>query len=161
MLRSVSLIDWTDRGVSDFKATVDRAEGAREAAKQLGGDYEVYWTMGQHDLVVVAEFPDDESATAFLLKLGSMGNVRSKSMRAFIAAEMRDIIGRAGRRSNAWTDAELNGGLLGLQPRFEVPKGRDWPNKVPSPSLPPPRLLRLGPPPNRWPPASPETAVRG
>ncbi|GEM_PF-124741 len=117
MSRSVSLIDWTDRGVSDFKATVDRAEGAREAAKQLGGDYEVYWTMGQHDLVVVAEFPDDESATAFLLKLGSMGNVRSKSMRAFIAAEMRDIIGRAGRRSNAWTDAELNGGLLGLQPR--------------------------------------------
>ena len=50
--------------------------------------------MFQHDLVVVAEFPDDESATAFLLKLGSMGNVRSKSMRAYNAAEMRDIIGK-------------------------------------------------------------------
>jgi uncharacterized protein with GYD domain len=96
MPRYISLIDWTDQGVRDFKATVDRAEAARDAAKQLGGDYEVYWTMGQHDLVVVAEFPDDESATAFLLKLGSMGNVRSKSMRAFNDAEMRDIIGRTG-----------------------------------------------------------------
>ena len=94
MPRYISLLDWTEGGVRDFKATVDRAEAAREAAKQLGGDYEVYWTLGQHDLVVVAEFPDDESATAFLLKLGSMGNVRSKSMRAYNAAEMRDIIGK-------------------------------------------------------------------
>jgi uncharacterized protein with GYD domain len=94
MPRYISLIDWTDQGVRDFKSTVDRAETARDAAKQLGGEYEVYWTMGYHDLVVVSEFPDDESATAFLLKLASMGNVRSKSMRAFDSTEMRDIIGR-------------------------------------------------------------------
>jgi uncharacterized protein with GYD domain len=96
MPRYISLIDWTDQGVRSFSDTVDRAEGAQDAAKQLGGALEVYWTLGEHDIVAISEFPDDESATAFLLKLGSAGNVRTKTMRAFTAKEMGGIIGRAG-----------------------------------------------------------------
>jgi uncharacterized protein with GYD domain len=96
MPRYVSLIDWTDQGVRNFRDSVDRAEAAQDAAKQLGGAFEVYWTLGEHDIVAISEFPDDESATAFLLKLGSLGNVRTKTMRAFTAKDMTGIIGRAG-----------------------------------------------------------------
>jgi uncharacterized protein with GYD domain len=92
----ISLLDWTDQGVRNFKDTVDRAEAAKDAAKQLNGSLEVYWTLGEHDIVAVSEFPDDESATAFLLKVGSLGNVRTKTMRAFTAQEMGDVISRAG-----------------------------------------------------------------
>ena len=47
MPRYISLLDWTEGGVRDFKATVDRAEAAREAAKQLGGDYELTGCLSQ------------------------------------------------------------------------------------------------------------------
>jgi uncharacterized protein with GYD domain len=96
MARYVSLIDWTEQGIRNFKDSVERAEAAQDVAKQLGGAFEVYWTVGGHDLVAISEFPDDESAAAFLLKLGSMGNVRTKTMRAFTANEMGNIINKAG-----------------------------------------------------------------
>jgi hypothetical protein len=37
----VSLLDWTDQGVGNFKDTLDRAEAAKDAAKQLNGSLEV------------------------------------------------------------------------------------------------------------------------
>jgi uncharacterized protein with GYD domain len=40
----------------------------------------------------VIEAPDDETATAAVLALGSQGNVRTKTMRAFSPDEMRAII---------------------------------------------------------------------
>ena len=44
---------------------------------------QVYWTVGAHDLVGFMEAPDAESLSALLLELGSAGNVRSTTMRAF------------------------------------------------------------------------------
>jgi uncharacterized protein with GYD domain len=46
--------------------------------------------------VTIAEFPDDATATAFLLALGSSGNVRTTTLRAFDAAEMGQIIAKLG-----------------------------------------------------------------
>ena len=51
---------------------------------------------GRFDIVVVTEFPDDETATAALLRVGSLGNVRTNTMRAFSADEMGGIIRGAG-----------------------------------------------------------------
>jgi uncharacterized protein with GYD domain len=45
---------------------------------------------------VVADFPDDETATAVLLQTGAGGNVRTKTMKAFDAEQMRAIIQRTG-----------------------------------------------------------------
>jgi len=47
-------------------------------------------------MVTVTEFPDDETATAALLQAGSLGNIRTNTMRAFAADEMGSIINRAG-----------------------------------------------------------------
>jgi uncharacterized protein with GYD domain len=63
----------------------------------LGGALkEVYWTVGPYDIVTVADFPDDEAATAFLLKLGSQGNIRTTSMRGFSRDEMARVLEKAG-----------------------------------------------------------------
>jgi uncharacterized protein with GYD domain len=44
---------------------------------------EEFWTMGTYDVVVVVEAPNDETMSAFMLKDGSLGNVKSHTMRAF------------------------------------------------------------------------------
>jgi uncharacterized protein with GYD domain len=93
----VSLINWTDKGVAGFKETVARADAAKNAAQAMGGSLkDIYWTVGPYDIVTVADFPDDASATAFLLALGSQGNIRTTSLRAFTAQEMTQIIAKVG-----------------------------------------------------------------
>jgi uncharacterized protein with GYD domain len=92
----VSLISWTEKGAAEFKSTVDRAEAGRALAGTFGGALkEIYWTLGPYDIVAVSEAPDDESATAFALTLAAQGNVRTTTMRAFDAGEMRAIIAKA------------------------------------------------------------------
>jgi uncharacterized protein with GYD domain len=93
----VSLLNWTDQGIQSFRETVDRAQAAREVAGKLGGQFkEIYWTIGLYDIVAIFEAPDDETAEAALLALGSQGNVRSTTLRAFTGDEMRAIIERVG-----------------------------------------------------------------
>ena len=93
----ISLINWTEKGAAGFKDTVDRAEAGKQLAGKFGGSLkEIYWTLGPYDIVAVSEAPDDESATAFALTLASQGNVRTTTMRAFGADEMRGIIAKAG-----------------------------------------------------------------
>jgi uncharacterized protein with GYD domain len=89
----VSLVNFTEQGVANFKDTVDRSEAAQQLFQQLGARLtDIYWTLGDHDIVAVIEAPDDETATAAVLALGSQGNVRTKTMRAFSPDEMRAII---------------------------------------------------------------------
>jgi uncharacterized protein with GYD domain len=96
MPRYVSLIDWTQQGVADFKDTVDRYEAAQQQFEQLGVNFvDVYWTLGEHDIVAVLEAPDDETATAALLAIGAQGNIRTNTMRAFSRDEMRGVIDKA------------------------------------------------------------------
>ena len=96
MPRYVTLINWTEQGIAGFKDSVDRYEAAQQQFEELGVKFvDVYWTLGEHDIVAVVEAPDDESATAALLRLGSAGNLRTKTMRAFSRDEMRGVIDKA------------------------------------------------------------------
>jgi len=92
----IGLISWTDQGIKAYANTVDRAEAAAQLATKFGGNLkQIYWTMGAYDLVSVFEAPDDESATAWALALSSLGNVRTTTLRAFDATEMREIVNKA------------------------------------------------------------------
>jgi uncharacterized protein with GYD domain len=93
MPKYVSLINWTEQGIKSYRDTVSRADEAMKAAADMGGSLEVHWTLGEYDIVAVSEFPDDETATAFLLKVGSLGNIRTKTLRAFDANEVQRIVG--------------------------------------------------------------------
>ena len=95
----VSLINWTEQGIKNFRDTIKRAEDFSRLVEGAGGTLrELLWTVGEYDIVHVAEFPDDESGVAALLQLGSAGNVRARTLRAFNAAEMAAIIDQASRR---------------------------------------------------------------
>jgi uncharacterized protein with GYD domain len=93
----VSLVNWTDQGIKDFRDTVRRADDFRSLVEKSGGRVrELLWTVGECDIVTVIETPDDETATAVLLQVGGLGNVRTRTMRAFNSDEMSAIIGRTG-----------------------------------------------------------------
>ena len=95
MATYISLINYTDQGIRTVKDTVDRAEAAKQLASGMGGTLNtVYWTLGSYDIVAVSEAPDDETATAFALALGGQGNIRTTTLRAFDAAEMRGILAK-------------------------------------------------------------------
>jgi uncharacterized protein with GYD domain len=97
MTTYVSLINWTEQGIQNFRDTTQRAEEFSKLVESVGGTVrELLWTVGEYDIVCVADFPDDEAGVAALLQVGSAGNVRSNTLRAFSAQEMTSIIGRAG-----------------------------------------------------------------
>jgi uncharacterized protein with GYD domain len=97
MTTYVSLINWTEQGIKDFRDTTQRAEDFSKLVEGHGGRVrELLWTIGECDLVCIADFPDDETGVAALLQVGAAGNIRSKTLRAFSAGEMAGIIRRAG-----------------------------------------------------------------
>jgi uncharacterized protein with GYD domain len=53
-----------------------------------------FWTLGPYDVVLLLEAPDDQNVTAFTLKLGSLGNVKTQTMRAFRSEEMEGILAK-------------------------------------------------------------------
>ncbi|MFD7440106.1 GYD domain-containing protein [Streptomyces sp. NPDC059909] len=92
----VTLLNWTDQGIRGYKDTTQRAEAFAAAAQKLGAKLlNIYWTVGPYDLVAVVEAPDEETATAVLLQLGGVGNVRTTTLRAFDREEMGRIIAKA------------------------------------------------------------------
>jgi uncharacterized protein with GYD domain len=94
----ITTIKFTEQGIKDIDQTTARAAAFKTAAKKLGVKVtNVYWTLGDHDGVLILEAPDDETATAALLQLGSMGNVQTTTCRAFSSAEMDEILARSHR----------------------------------------------------------------
>ena len=93
----VVLMNWTDQGVRTARETVHRREQADALAQKYGARIEqVYWTVGPYDLVTVVVAPYDESAIALLVELGSAGNLRTITLRAYGSEEMSRIIERLG-----------------------------------------------------------------
>src|SRR5438093_13263318 len=91
----VLLGKWTDQGVKNARNSVERADRFRAAVEATGGRLTaVYWTQGAYDIVATLEFPDEEAAMATLISLGSLGNVRTETLRAFSPDEMQRIVGR-------------------------------------------------------------------
>lgn len=93
----VNLIRFTDQGIRDYRDTVKRAEEYWAEIERAGGRLiQEVWTLGDYDIVVLFEAPDDETATSLALQVSSLGNVRTTTMRAFNADEMRRLIERGG-----------------------------------------------------------------
>jgi uncharacterized protein with GYD domain len=96
MARYVVLVDWTEQGVRGYKDTVDRFGTASERAEELGCRFvDQYWTLGGHDSVAVIDAPDDQTLAAALLRIAGAGAIRTTTLRAFSADEMREVIAKA------------------------------------------------------------------
>jgi len=95
MATYIVLAQFTDQGIRTIKNSPQRASQVAEMAKSMGCEMkEVFWTLGQYDIVAVVDAPDDQSFTAFGLALGSAGNVRTQSLRAFTKSELGSIMSK-------------------------------------------------------------------
>jgi uncharacterized protein with GYD domain len=93
MATFITNIKFSQQGIKDIDHTTKRATIFKAEAKKLGAKVkEIYWTLGDHDGVLIFEAADDETAAALLLHLGAAGNVHTTTVRAFTAAEMDKII---------------------------------------------------------------------
>jgi uncharacterized protein with GYD domain len=89
----IYLTSWTDKGVTEPKTAVARAQAAVDNLERVGVRiFETYWTSGDYDLVMVAECADEETAYAAQLDMASRGNVRPTVLRAFDSGEMSAIL---------------------------------------------------------------------
>ncbi len=96
MATFITTIKFTEQGLKGIDETTKRAAALKASAKKLGVKVkDVYWTLGDHDGVLIFEAPDDETATTLLLHLGALGNVHTTTVRAFTAAEMDKILDKS------------------------------------------------------------------
>lgn len=94
MATYVSLVRYTDQGIRTIKDSPTRLDAAKKAFQSAGGELkQFYLAMGKYDIVLVAEAPDDETVARITLALGSLGNVRTETLRVFTEAEFRNIVG--------------------------------------------------------------------
>ncbi len=89
----VSLVKWTDQGIRNVKDSPKRADAFEATVKAAGGTLKgLYLVMGEYDLVLVTEAPNDETVTKLALKVAMLGNVRTTTLRAYDREEYRKII---------------------------------------------------------------------
>ncbi|MGH6926533.1 MAG: GYD domain-containing protein [Propylenella sp.] len=94
MNKYIVLVNWTDQGIRGIKDSPKRLAAVRDAGKKFGckmTDFNL--TIGAYDMVVAFEAPDDESMAKYLLTIGSQGNVRSTSLKAFSESAYKKIVG--------------------------------------------------------------------
>ena len=93
MSHYVILVNFTDRGIKNVKDSPKRAEAFRSAVEKKGGKVSnLYYTLGKHDIVAIVEAPNDEAIASVLYVTGSLGNVRTKTLKAFPMSEAAKII---------------------------------------------------------------------
>ena len=93
----IVLVNWTERGIQQVKDSPRRLDTAKKALEDMGGKFTgVYMTMGEYDLIVVYDAPDDAVVARFTLVLASLGSVRTKTLKAFPEAAYREIIASLG-----------------------------------------------------------------
>ncbi len=94
MATFITTLHFTEQGIKAVRDTCDRAATFKAAAEKMGVKVAgQYWTLGAFDGVIVLEAPNEETATAALLHLGSLGNIRTQTARAYDPAEMQKILG--------------------------------------------------------------------
>ena len=93
MATYVMLSHFTEQGIRNVKDTTKRAAAFKDMAKAAGVTVkDMYWTLGQYDMVAILEGPDDVAVTALGLSAGKAGNVRTQTLRAFSPADMDAIL---------------------------------------------------------------------
>src|ERR671932_2953142 len=93
MPRYIVLLNWTAQGIKNVKDAVKRAKSFENAVEKAGGkSLGFYYTIGRHDMVAMVEAPSDEAIAPVLYNLGSLGNVRTETLKAFSMDEAANII---------------------------------------------------------------------
>ncbi len=91
----VVLANFTDQGIRAVKDTSKRAKAFRDLAKGMKATVkDVYWTLGVYDVIATVEAPSDEVMASLMMKAGSLGNVKSQTLRAFSESEIDGVLSK-------------------------------------------------------------------
>jgi uncharacterized protein with GYD domain len=86
-------LNWTEQGIRTVKDSPKRAQAARELARKVGVEIkQFYLTSGESDLLVIVESPNGDNVAKLAMALGSQGNIRTKTVRAWTEAEYEKLI---------------------------------------------------------------------
>ena len=89
----IGLYRLTDQGIKAIKDAPGRMEAAIKGAEKIGGKViGIYTVTGEYDYVTINEFPSDEVAMTYALALGSLGNVRTTTLRAYTKEEFAAMV---------------------------------------------------------------------
>ncbi len=94
----ILLMKLTDQGIKDIANAPRRIEQFAARLEAMGGHLlDLYMVMGDYDNVAIVEMPDDEAVATFLLAIGSQGNVRTTTLKAFTRKEFTAMVGNLPR----------------------------------------------------------------
>ena len=93
MSHYILLIKWTEQGINKIQESSNRYNSFKASVEKTGGKLiGAYYTFGEYDVVIIIEAPNDEIVMSLMLKVGSAGNVRTKTLKAFAAEDAWKII---------------------------------------------------------------------
>jgi uncharacterized protein with GYD domain len=84
--------NWTNQGIKKVKDAPERINQTRNMIEKAGGKMQLFYTVGKYDFVMTVEIPKDDDLMAILLCIGSMGNIRTTTMKAWTEAEGAKIL---------------------------------------------------------------------
>ncbi len=88
----IILGNWTEQGIKTVSEVPERVKASRKMIENAGGKMQFFTTMGKYDFVLLVEIPKDEDMAAILLCVGSMGNIRTTTMKAWTEAEATKLL---------------------------------------------------------------------
>ena len=95
MAHYVVLANFTDQGIRAIKDTTKRAQAFHHLAREMGVTiHDIYWTLGVYDVILTMEAQQDEAVAALMLKVGSLGNLTSQTLRAFSEPEIGALLAK-------------------------------------------------------------------
>jgi uncharacterized protein with GYD domain len=98
MATFITVIKFTPHGIANIQDTCKRAAAFKAAARKMGVKVtDIFWTQGPFDGVLIFDAPDDETASAAMVRLAAQGNVHTQTVRAHTAAEMEGILAAASK----------------------------------------------------------------
>ncbi len=92
MSNFIVLGNWTDQGIKNITEVPDRVKQSRKMIENAGGKMQFFTTMGRYDFVLIVEIPKDEDMAAIALCVGSMGNIRTTTMKAWTEQEATNLL---------------------------------------------------------------------
>ena len=93
MVMYLVLWSWTEQGIRNFKDSPKRVEAFEQLVKKHGGRVvQFLYTLGKYDGATLVEAPSDEAFLKIALNLGSLGNVRTTTLKAWPASDAAKVI---------------------------------------------------------------------
>jgi uncharacterized protein with GYD domain len=88
----IVLGNWTEQDIINVTEVPERVKQSRKMIEKAGGKMQFFTTMGKYDFVLLVEIPKDEDMAAILLCTGSIGNIRTTTMKAWPEPEAAKLL---------------------------------------------------------------------